>query len=150
MPPSVIKIGHFQLTEIGIQFWLLITAIVGFFATCWQLRQDLISRKTQLLHEMYNELRQLDLKAMELVEKIKESKSKDNEAEYKAIVTEYLNYLEHLSLLINTGHIDEDLAKRAFRKIIIEDAPQNFGEEIDDNIYKEYAELRKRWIKDKK
>lgn len=150
--PPVIKLDYLQLTDIQIQFWILISAIVGFIAAYCQLKQNLITRRTQLLHDMFSQLSQLHLKILELVGDITKSGNGDNKGEhkeeYKVIVNEYLNFLEHLSLLINTKHIDEKLAKRAFRRIVIKDAPEHFAEEIDDSIHKEYAMLRKKWIED--
>lgn len=128
-----------------IQLGLLIVAIIGIFMTWWQLRQSVRSQRIQLLHDMSNELRNLHLKLMELTISIKEKNQKDTSGEYKTLVTEYLNYMEHLSLLINEKYIDEHIAKKIFRRLVVEDTPHNFKDELKEEIYKEYSKLLKRW-----
>lgn len=124
---------------------LLVVAIIGIPITLWQLHQAIKSQKIQLLHSMTNEQRNLHLKILELAA-VKQKGSKiDDKDKRKTLVTEYLNYLENLALLINEKYIDEPIAKKIFYLVVVNQTPENFREEINDAIYKEYAALRNRW-----
>ncbi len=128
-----------------IQIGLLVVAILGIFLTWWQLRRSVRSQRIQLLHEMSNELRSLHLKLMELTISIKDKKQEDTSQEYKTLVAEYLNYMEHLSLLINEKYIDDRIAKKIFNRLVVEDTPRSFQGALKEGVYKEYSKLVKRW-----
>ncbi|MFA5302976.1 MAG: DUF4760 domain-containing protein [Candidatus Nanoarchaeia archaeon] len=136
--------------------------VIGFIYTIKSINNNTESGKTSLLQDMCNEERDLSLKLFSLAKEIKndkdkkemvslDNKIKENDLKHKeeklmeqdVLISQYLNFLEHLSLLINSKKIDEKLAKRYWGKII-KQAESNYKQKIFPD-YTEFIILYNKW-----
>lgn len=133
----------------------LISTIIlffGFLLTIWQIHKNTEARKISLFHDMSKEERAISLKLFEIAREIrnKEYSSEDKEKvkklkleEQNVIIHQYLNFLEHLALLINERKIDEKITKKYF-KSIVKDASNNYNDKIFPK-YTQLIKLHERW-----
>jgi len=128
-----------------IQIGVLCAATIGLFLTWLQLSQSVKSQKVSLLHDMLKELRDLHLKLFCFIKDMTKENKETCGKEREVLVAEYLNYLEHLSVLVNEKYIDERLAIKIFRKLVVEDTPTNFKKEIEEGIHVQYIKLLSKW-----
>lgn len=123
--------------------------LIGFAITFYSILKNTDANKTKLLHEMNCEERNISIKLFELTRDINNNtnnKTKEKnklKMEQDVLIAHYLNFLEHLSLLINTGKINEKIAKR-YWKTIIKQATDIYPKKIFP-IYKEIIKLSQKW-----
>ena len=124
----------------------------GFLATIWSIRKNTEARKISLFHDMTKEERAISLKLFEIARDIKNKtyEGKDKEKikklkieEQNVIINQYLNFLEHLALLINEKKIDERITKKYFGSII-KDAVNNYQNKIFPK-YTQIIKLHEKW-----
>ena len=130
-----------------------IILLIAFGSTVYSIWKNTDTNKTKLLHEMNCEERSLSIRLFEIARDINNGKSKKREdteekkkleMEQKVIISQYLNFLEHLSLLINSRKISSRLAKRYWKRIIGQ-ANDNYSKEIFPT-YKEFIKLHQKWF----
>ncbi len=122
--------------------WIEILVVFGgFLATCYSIHKNTEARKISLFHDMAKEERELHMRLGEIIMDIKREKEKFKEELnlfHQLIVEEYLNFFEHLALLINERKINEKLVLKYFTTLI-----KGVYSEYNSEICTKYTQLNK-------
>ncbi len=129
------------------QSFVEITLItLGFAATVYSIYKNTDSIRTNLLHDMNKEERALSMKLFEITNGIKNKENKNKKIlkiQKEILITQHLNFFEHLALLINQRKINGKLAKKYYKTLVL-DAITNYKGHIFPK-YTELIKLYKKW-----
>ena len=138
-----------------------IILLLGFALTIWKIHQNTEARKLSLFHDMCKEQQNIQLELFKItrdikntkqvssdkekVENFKKGEQSDVEKEKSVMIEHYLNFLDHLALLINERKIDEKLSKKYFNSIV-DEAVKCYKDQVFPN-YVQLLELHRNWNK---
>jgi hypothetical protein len=152
--------------------------VIGLSLTAYAIKRNTDAVKTNLLHDMNNEERNLSMEVFKKGTEINQKKREIEKAtkvkiisikdldkipdskfghlkqayldlteQTHILITQHLNFFEHLALLILNKKIDEELAKRYYKSLVFS-AVENYEPVLGNALFSQYTEFNKlynRW-----